>query len=154
MLDRHAVQKLVRAQVTAREIAQQFKISIRTVRRIVRESAVESGDDVAGRAARGIGRPGVTEAIRTRVRALLGDDPALPPGEVWRLLREDGTPLGLSTVYRVVSDVRPTIPTAPMVRFEGVAGEFYGKCRVMVRTSEEPDGDTGSSLWIVSADST
>jgi transposase len=124
MLDRHAVQKLVRAQVTAREIARQFKISIRTVRRIVRESAVESGDDVAGRAARGIGRPGVTEAIRTRVRALLEDDPALPPGEVWRLLREDGTPLGLSTVYRVVSDVRPTIPTAPMVRFEGVAGEF------------------------------
>ena len=40
MLDRHAVQALVRAKVTAREIAEQLKVSVRTVRRIVREGEV------------------------------------------------------------------------------------------------------------------
>jgi transposase len=39
-------------------------------------------------------------------------------------LKEDGTPLGLSTVYRVLASVRATMPAALQVRFEGVAGEF------------------------------
>lgn len=124
MLDRHAVQELVRAKVTAREVAKQLGVSVRTVRRIVREGAVEAGDDAAMRAARRVGRPRVTGAIRARVQALMAEDPDRPPGEIWRLLREDGTPLGLSTVYRVLAGVRATTPTALQVRFEGVAGEF------------------------------
>lgn len=123
MLDRHAIQELLRAKVPARQIAKRVKASVRTVRRIGREAAVESGDDAASRARRGIGRRGVSDAVRSRVTALLTDDPALPPGEVWRRLREEGTPLGLSTVYRVLAGVRTTLPTALMVRFEGVAGE-------------------------------
>ncbi len=47
-----------------------------------------------------------------------------PPGEICRLLKAEGPPLGLSTVYRVLTAVRATIPTALQVRFEGVAGEF------------------------------
>ena len=124
MLSRHAVQELVRAKVTAREIAMQFGVSIRTVRRIIREAAVESGDDAAARRARRIGRPGVEAAVRARVHALLLEDPERPPGEICRLLRSEGTPLGLSTVYRVLGAVRPTIATPLQVRFEGVAGEF------------------------------
>jgi transposase len=124
MLDRHAVQALVRAKVTAREIAEQLKVSVRTIRRIVREGEVATGDDAAARSARQVGRPQVTEAVRVRVHALLLEDPERPPGEIWRLLKEDGTPLGLSTVYRVLTAVRATIPTALQVRFEGVAGEF------------------------------
>ena len=124
MLDRHAVQALVRAKVTAREIAEQLKVSVRTIRRIVREGEVATGDDAAARSARQVGRPQVTEAVRARVHALLLEDPGRPPGEICRLLKEDGTPLGLSTVYRVLTAVRATIPTALQVRFEGVAGEF------------------------------
>ena len=124
MLSRHAVQELVRAKVTAREIAKQFSVSIRTVRRIIREAAVESGDDAAARRDRRIGRPGVDGIVRDRVYALLLEDPERPPGEIARLLRSEGTPLGLSTVYRVLAAVRPTIPTPLQVRFEGVAGEF------------------------------
>jgi transposase len=124
MLDRHAVQALVRAKVPAHQIAQQFKTSVRTIRRIAREAAVTSVDDGASRAPREIGRPGVTDAVRARATALLTDDPEVPPGEVWRRLREEGTPVGLSTVYRVLAGVRATLPTALMVRFEGVAGEF------------------------------
>jgi len=124
MLDRHAVLALVRAQVTAREIAEQLKVSVRTVRRIVREGEVATGEDAAARRARQVGRPQVTEAVRARVHALVLEDPERPPGEICRLLKEDGTPLGLSTVYRVLTAVRATIPAPLQVRFEGVAGEF------------------------------
>ena len=124
MLDRHAVQALVRAQVTAREIAEQLKVSVRTVRRIVREAAVPPDDDVGARSARQVGRPQVTDAVRARVHALVLEDLDRPPGEICRLLKAEGTPLGLSTVYRVLAAVRATIPTALQVRFEGVAGEF------------------------------
>jgi uncharacterized protein YerC len=57
MPDRHAVQALVRAKVTAREITTQSRVSVRTVRRIVREGVIETGDDAAARTARQLGRP-------------------------------------------------------------------------------------------------
>lgn len=124
MLDCHAVQELVRAKLTTREIAKQLGVSVRTVRRIVREGDVATGDDAAARIARHVGRPQVTDAIRARVQALVLEDPERPPGEICRLLKDDGTPLGLSTVYRVLASVRSTIPASLQVRFEGVAGEY------------------------------
>jgi transposase len=124
MLDRHAVQELVRAEVTAREIAKQFGVSVRTIRRIAREGQVETGDDTLARRVRQVGRPRITDAIRARVHALVLEDPERPPGEICRLLKAEGTPLGLSTVYRLLDGVRATIPAALQVRFEGVAGEF------------------------------
>ena len=124
MLDRHAVQELRRARVPAAAIAKQFGISVRTVRRLGREAAVETGADAPARHARGVGRPGVSDAVRDRVRALVVEDLERPPGEIVRLLHVEGTPLGLSTVYRMLTAVRATIPTPLLVRFEGVAGEF------------------------------
>jgi transposase len=107
-----------------RQIARQFKVSRWTVWRVAAEAEVTTGDDVVSRAQRAVGRPKIAEAMRARVSALIGDDPTLPPGEVWRLLRHEGTPAGLSTVYRLLAKVRATLPVEPMVRFEGVAGEF------------------------------
>ena len=124
MLDRHAVQAMRRAGLSARAIARQFGVSVRTVRRIGREPPVTDGAEEVARQARGIGRPGVPEPVRARVATLVTDDPMLPPGEVWRQLREEGTPLGLSTVYRVLGGVRATLPVEVLVRFEGLAGEF------------------------------
>ncbi|HEX9754749.1 MAG TPA: hypothetical protein VGA42_03545, partial [Gemmatimonadales bacterium] len=124
MLDRHAIQELLRADVPVRQIARQFEISRWTVRRIARETAVASSEETSSRAHRGIGRPGVCEAVRARVAALVADDPTVPPGEIARRLREEGTPLGLSTLYRVLGGVRATLPVELLVRFEGLAGEF------------------------------
>lgn len=129
MLDRHAVRKLLDAGVTPRAVAEQFRVSRRTIERIAREAEIRAtADGVLQRegevARRSVGRPQVTAAMRSRVHALLVDDPECPPGEICRLLRAEGTPLGLSTVYRVLRDVRATIPAALQVRFEGVAGEF------------------------------
>lgn len=130
MLDRHAVQELLRAGLTPRAVAQQFHVSRRTIERIAREDPIRSDavgiirrvdDDGTGR---GVGRPRVTQVIRARIQALVLEDPDRPPGEICRLLKDDSTPLGLSTVYRVLRGVRATIPAALQVRFEGVAGEF------------------------------
>lgn len=76
-------------------------MSVRTVRRILREPAVEgSADDGVAREARHIGRPNVTEELRERVGALSREDPERPPGEISRLLRDEGTPLGLIVLNR------------------------------------------------------
>jgi transposase len=118
MLDRHAVQALLRAGVSPRTVARQFGVSRRTIERIAREGPIAMTRPGT------VGRPRVDAALRTRVAALLLEDPERPPGEIARLLREDGTPLGLSTVYRVLAGVRATIPAPLLVRFEGVAGEY------------------------------
>ncbi|MEO6878776.1 MAG: IS21 family transposase, partial [Gemmatimonadaceae bacterium] len=112
-----------------RAVAQQFRVSRRTIERIVHEGTIRSDADGILRRERdagtvGVGRPRVTAALRARVQALVRDDPERPPGEICRLLKAEGTPLGLSTVYRLLASVRATIPAALQVRFEGVAGEF------------------------------
>lgn len=124
MLDRHAVQELLRAGATPRHVAQQFAVSRRTVERIAREARVTDADDAAERRRRRLGRPAVDAAVRDHVARLVAEDPAIPPGEVHRRLREAGTPLGLSTTYRVLARARRAVPAEVMVRFEGVAGEF------------------------------
>ncbi len=128
MLDRHAVQKLLDAAVKPRAVARQFHVSRRTIERIAREQKVRSDADGIicreGGPARSPGRPRVSEAIRARVQALVVEDQERPPGEICRLLKAEGTSLGLSTVYRVLASVRATIPSELQVRFEGVAGEF------------------------------
>lgn len=91
MLDRHAVRALLRAGVRPRTVARQVGVSRRTVERIAREA---EGQGVADADARGVGRPPVDRATTAAVRALLADDPALPPGEVWRRLKEAGTTAG------------------------------------------------------------
>ena len=132
MLDRHAVQELLRAGVSPRAVATQVGVSRRTIERIAREGPIALTRPVS------VGRPRVDDALRTRVAALLLEDPERPPGEIARLLREDGTPLGLSTVYRVLAGVRATIPAPLLVRFEGVAGEYaqFDFGEVSVRLSD------------------
>jgi len=145
MLDRHAVQELLRAGAKPGAVAQQFHVSRRTIERIARETQISTDADGRLRQAdapRPVGRPCVTDALRARVQALVLEDPDRPPGEIWRLLKADGTPLGLSTVYRVLTGVRATIPAALQVRFEGVAGEFaqfdFGEVSVRLTDGRRP----------------
>ena len=125
MLERHAVQELLRAGVSPRAIAKQYGVSRRTIERIRQEAPV-TATAVAGAVGEpaATGRPRVDPTLRARVAEWLADDQELPTGEVWRRLREAGTPLGLSTTYRVVAQARATIPTEVLVCFDGVAGEF------------------------------
>jgi transposase len=124
MIDRHAVQALVRSGLSTKEIAQQMGISTRSVQRIAKEPPVEEPDDTRARRARRVGRPPLPEQVAQRTRELVSEDPQAPPLEVLRQLREEGVTLGESTFYRVFRAEKEKLPSELMVRFEGVAGEF------------------------------
>lgn len=124
MLDRHAVHALLKAGESTEKIAKQFGVTQRTIQRIAKEPPVESASDTEARRARGVGRPGVPERARDRLRELIAADPEAPPLEFLRLLREEGVRLGESTFYRIFRVEKEKLPAEIMVRFEGVAGEF------------------------------
>jgi transposase len=124
MIDRHAAQALVKSGLSTKDIAKQMGISVRSVQRIAKEPPVEEPDDKQTRSARRVGRPPLPERVSKRLRELAAEDPQAPPLEVLRQLREEGVTLGESTFYRVFRIEKEKLPSALMVRFEGVPGEF------------------------------
>src|SRR5687767_2642573 len=103
MLDRHAVQELLRAGLTPRAVATQYGVSRRTVERIRHEASVTPAAVADHLVDPKVGRPRVDDALRLRVREWLEEERDLAPGEICRRLREVGTPIGLSTTYRLVA---------------------------------------------------
>lgn len=124
MIDRHAVQALLKAGLATKDIAAQVGVSQRTIQRIAKEPPVQESGDARARHLRGVGRPAVPEGVRQRVRSLIDADRDAPPLEVLRRLREEGISLGESTFYRIFRLEKEQLPAELMVRFEGVAGEF------------------------------
>ena len=73
---------------------------------------------------RRVGRPSIATPWTATIESWLTEDRGLPSGEIVRRLREEhGYAGGKSAVYELVRRLRP-VPVAPVVRFEGVAGEF------------------------------
>lgn len=124
MIDRHAVQALVKSGLSTKEIAQQMRISLRSVQRIAKEPGIDRADDAQARRQRRVGRPPVPEPVRLRLRELVAADPEASPLEILRQLREEGAMLAESTFYRVFRIEKEQLPAELMVRFEGVPGEF------------------------------
>jgi transposase len=123
MMKRHEVQVLRRAGVTQEQVAKLTGISVRAVRMIEAEAPVVVPDDEAEREKRGIGRPSKAEPFRGLVAKVLAEDPELLSLEVLRRARLDGYQGGKSAMYGLVASLRPR-PIRPMVRFEGLPGEF------------------------------
>lgn len=123
MMKRHEVQVLRRAGVSQEQVAKLTGVPVRSVRRIEAEEAVVVPDDAAEREKRGIGRPSKAEPFRGLVAKLLAEDPKLLSLEILRRARLDGYGGGKSALYALVSSLRPR-PVRPMVRFEGLPGEF------------------------------
>lgn len=124
MLKRYEIQVLRAAGHEQKRVADLAGVSERSVRRVQGEDAVAELDDAIARRARGIGRPSKVERFRGWVRDVLQADPELPTLEVLRRAREDGYRGGKSAFYELVSAIRPPPPMKPVVRFEGLAGEF------------------------------
>ena len=120
---RHRVQVLRAGGKTLRRIASETGIPLRSVKRIVREPAIEEPGDVASALERGVGRPSVVEEYRERIAAVLAAEPKLPTVEVLHRMRGLGYAGAKTALYEAVRGVRPR-PVVPLVRFEGVAGEF------------------------------
>lgn len=123
LLVRHQIQVLREAGHGQADVAKRAGVSVAAVRRIEREAGVTHVDDAAEHRARGIGRPSKAAPFADKVRALLEAEPELPTLELLRRAKEDGYEGHKSAFYGLVSALRPA-RTSPMVRFEGLPGEF------------------------------
>ena len=123
MLKRHEVQRLRAAGMTQRQAAEAAGVSVPSVKRIDREAAVASADDRGAHRARRIGRPSKAEPFRKVIADALDQEPDLLGVELLRRARLAGYAGGKSALYALVHEVRPE-PAKPLVRFEGLAGEF------------------------------
>jgi transposase len=123
MMKRHEIQVLLKAGLPQTEVARIAGVSERTVREIQTEETVTEVDDGAERRRRRIGRPSKAEPFRKLVLELLGEDPELMSLEILRRARLQGYTGGKTALYDLAAAVRPTL-VRPMVRFEGLPGEF------------------------------
>jgi transposase len=99
----------------------------RSQRRIVHEETMSTREKPDLRESPGPGRPSqLAPALRHQIDALLAAQPAMKGAELLRRLRsEHAYRAGKDPVYRYLKQHRPPAPPpAPIVRFEGVAGEF------------------------------
>jgi transposase len=123
MMKRFEIQVLLRAGHTQAEVARLTGIPERTVRRVQAEAAVASVDDGTARERRGIGRPSKAERFRPFVTQLFAEEPGLRSVEMLRRAKLKGYDGGKTAFYDLVAAVRPTV-IRPLVRFEGLPGEF------------------------------
>lgn len=123
MVRRHEIQVQRRAGRSLVETAQRVGVSQSSVRRVVAEPPVASFDTEAERAKRRIGRPSKAEPFRDLLVRELVAQPDVLAVELLRRAKDSGYVGGKSALYELVRELRPERPQ-PIVRFEGVAGEF------------------------------
>lgn len=123
MLKRHEVEILLRAGHRKTEVARLTGVSLCSVKRIAQESAVVHVDDAAERVQRQIGRPSTVQNFRNQVVGIIEETPDLASLEILRRVREAGYQGGKTALYELVASLRPK-PVKPLVRFEGLPGEF------------------------------
>ena len=123
LLKRHEIQVLLRAGHSQTDVAARTGASVDTVRRVKREAEVTKADDATERRERKIGRPSKATPFASRVSAWLAEDPDLPTQELLRRATDAGYDGHKTAFYALVSGLRPPRAT-PVVRFEGLPGEF------------------------------
>ena len=123
MMKRHEIQVLLRAGHPQAEVARLAGVSERTVRAVQQEAEIASVDDALERRRRAIGRPSKAEPLREFVTQLIAAAPEMMALELLRRARLRGYPGGKTAFYELVAAVRPCC-TRPLVRFEGLPGEF------------------------------
>jgi transposase len=126
-MKRHQIEVLVQAGFSLRAAARKAGISRNTVKRILRNDPPLEADR------RPVGRPPIAVPFEGSVRAVLTEQWDLPTVEVLRRLRHAGYTGGKNPVYQLVRRLRRTL-TAPLIRFEGLPGEFvqcdFGHVRI------------------------
>ena len=118
-------------------IAERCGVGLRSVERIVGEPAPTRDEIVAGsrEGASRRGRPPKADAeMVERIRLLLELEPKLSAIEVWNRAQKWGFQGGRSQMAALVKKLRPLPKKEPVVRFEGLPGEYtqydFGECQV------------------------
>lgn len=123
LLKRHEIQVLLSAGFSVAETAARSGTSTDTVGRVRRELPVEDTDDAAARSERRVGRPSKAAPFAEKVAAWLTEEPTLPTHELLRRAKDGGYAGNKTAFYALVAGLRPP-RAAPVVRFEGLPGEF------------------------------
>ena len=123
VLKRHEIQVLRRAGHTWDQVAALTGVSVGTARRVAAEGSVTTVDNAAERARRQIGRPSTAEAYREVLVQALTAQPAVKSVELLHRARRAGYTGGKSALYALAQALRVRT-VAPLVRFEGLPGEF------------------------------
>jgi transposase len=123
MVRRHKIQVERQAGRSLAETAARVGVSQSSVQRVVAEPLVTNFDTAAERAKRRIGRPSKAEPFRDFLGRELVGQPDVLAVELLRRAKIQGYDGGKSALYELVRELRPERPR-PIVRFEGVAGEF------------------------------
>jgi transposase len=124
MVRRHEIQVLRRAGHTLEDVARRVGVSQSAVQRVEAEPAVQSFDTEQERQRRQVGRPSKAEPFRALLVAELAKDPRLLAVELLRRAKLSGYDGGKSALYELVKELRPENSPRPVVRFEGLPGEF------------------------------
>jgi len=123
MLKRHEVEILLKAGHAKTEVARLSGVSLRSVKRIAEERPVEHVEDARERAQRQIRRPSTIANFRKQVVEIVRETPDLASLEILRRVKESGYSGGKTALYALVASLRPK-RVKPLVRFEGLPGEF------------------------------
>lgn len=123
MVRRHEIRVLRRAGHSLVETAKQVGVSQSSVQRVEAERPVASFDTKAEVARRGVGRPSKAEPFRSFLVGELVKQPDVMALELLRRARSEGYGGGKTALYELVKELRPE-KVRPIVRFEGLAGEF------------------------------
>jgi transposase len=122
LLKRHEVQVLRRAGLDRPKVEALTGVAVRSVRRIEDEEPITSLDARASGKHRP-GRPSKAEPYRAFVERVLKDEPELMSLEILRRAKLEGYAGGKTALYDLVAPLRPP-KRSPVVRFEGLPGEF------------------------------
>lgn len=123
MLKRHEVEILLKAGHRKTEVARLAGVSLCTVKRIAEENPVVHVDDKGERRKRQIGRPSTVASFRNQIVQILQQEADLASLEILRRVRNVGYEGGKTALYELVASLRPQ-QAKPLVRFEGLPGEF------------------------------
>ena len=133
------VQQFRKVGMPVEQVAAITGVSQRSIRRIMKEPVVTCLDEQTSEPRKGAGRPSAVSMYESEIREWLAEprDPADGPmksQEVLARLRQKGYTGGKTAVYELVKRLRPPKQAIPIVRFEGLPGEFsqhdFGQRRV------------------------
>lgn len=114
------------AGLTHRRIAEVTKTSVNSVKRVLQEPMPTPAELLAGCLKRPHGgRPAVGGDFVERISQVFAERPDLPTTEILRIASTQwGWSDSRATFFRLVRSLRPAPVPEPMVRFEGLPGEF------------------------------
>ena len=123
------VQKLRKQKVSQKKVRELTGISEKSIQRIEKEPEITDIDEAAFRNSRNMGRPSSVSQYEAQILEWFQEPRAPEDGpikgqEILARLRQQGYTGGKTAVYELVRRLRPKEPPKPILRFEGLPGEF------------------------------